>query len=402
MDKIKSFFKRKSIKIAFAVYMLTCIVVSVILALVISNACRFGQIQLNKKYQSEFDATGSKVELEFGETVNVDKDGGTINYYVEDVTSYFTPLEIVEYSILGYLSIGVYPICFILCISITSLLFYKKQLQKPLNILDKAADNIAENNLDFEIVYNKQDELGKLCTSFEKMRLALQENNIEMWRQVEERKRLNAAFSHDLRTPLTVLKGQSEMLTKYAPQMSAEKIASTAVMMQRHITRLEEYVNTMNDLQSLEDIEINKQFVNPSDVIEQINITGKSICNGKGFMFSDNIADTNKIRLDFGIVMRVYENLLSNAIRFAKERVSVSVSIQKDCFQIIVSDDGKGFSNKDLVDATKPFYKAVKETDNEHFGMGLNICKILCEKHGGYLKLSNNNGAVVKAVFDCK
>lgn len=87
------------------------------------------------------------------------------------------------------------------------------------------AGKIAENNLDFKIIYDKEDELGKLCVSFEKMRQALQESNEEMWRQMEERKRLNAAFAHDLRTPLTVLKGQSELLRNMQPKMTAEKVS---------------------------------------------------------------------------------------------------------------------------------------------------------------------------------
>lgn len=71
-------------------------------------------------------------------------------------------------------------------------------------------DTNGQNNRVFQKKVDKEDELGKLCASFEKMRQALQESNDEMWRQMEERNRLNAAFSHDLRTPLTVLKGQSE------------------------------------------------------------------------------------------------------------------------------------------------------------------------------------------------
>ena len=117
--------------------------------------------------------------------------------------------------------------------------FYKQQLQKPFSILDYAASKIAKNNLDFKVIYKKEDEMGKLCASFEKMRQALQENNEEMWRQMEERRQLNAAFSHDLRTPLTVLKGQSELLMQYAPKMTAEKVSRTSEMMHQHIARLE-------------------------------------------------------------------------------------------------------------------------------------------------------------------
>lgn len=87
-----------------------------------------------------------------------------------------------------------------------ALFFTEAKLETPLCILTTSANRIAENDLDFSIVYDKDDEMGLLCKAFEKMRSALESNNREMWRQMNERKKLNAAFSHDLRTPLTVTK----------------------------------------------------------------------------------------------------------------------------------------------------------------------------------------------------
>ena len=312
---------------------------------------------------------------------------------------YFTPTERTVYNMLGFLSVGVYPICFIFCIVATSILFYKRHMQKPLAILDHAAGQIVDNNLDFEITYNKEDELGKLCASFEKMRQALQESNEEMWRQMEERKRLNAAFSHDLRTPLTVLKGQSELLRQYAPKMTAEKVSDTSEMMHRHIVRLEEYVQTMGALQRLEDIEIVRQSITLEALCRQLEETGEAVRNGKGFSYEVTRDWDSGLNIDIAIVMRVYENLLANAVRFAKDKIVVTAESQDGYLYLTVSDDGAGFAKKDLENATKPFYKTVRETDNEHFGMGLNICKILCEKHGGYIRLSNRDGAVVTAAF---
>lgn len=254
-------------------------------------------------------------------------------------------------------------------------------------------DNIAENNLDFKISYKSQNELGKLCSSFDKMRITLQNKNFEMWRQLEERKQLNAAFSHDLRTPR-----QSDMMVQYGDQMTAEKIISTAKVMKKHINRLESYVDTMNNLQRLEDIPIDKRTTKVKDLISQLTSTGNALCINKQFTLLNNCPDEYEMNIDLDIVLEVYENLLSNAVRYAKKQVSVSISTYQDSLSISICDDGKGFSDEDLQNATKPFYKS--STKNKvHFGMGLSIYKILCEKHVGYLKLSNNNGAAVKAVF---
>lgn len=397
MDKLKKLFRNKSIKTAFAAYMFVCILSALFLSLILSGICQFGQSRLYKKYQIEYEDSANYIEME-----GQDDDGGhgVLSYYTEDISTLFTPFELTVYNMLGFFSIAFYPICFIICISITSILFYKKQLQKPLEILNSAADNISDNNLDFKIVYDKQDELGKLCLSFEKMRVVLRDNHLEMWRQMEERKRLNAAFAHDLRTPLTVLKGQSEMLVKYSPEMSEQKIIEVAEMMKRHIIRLEQYVNTMNSLQRLEDIEIQKKYVDITDVIKQMEVTAASVCKTKKLISKIERKDIVKLNLDIPIIMQVYENLLANAVRYANEVISVFVYVKDGFFCINVSDDGKGFTADEFSNAVKPFYKSSEENHKEHFGMGLNICKILCEKHGGYLKLQNDNGASVTAAFE--
>lgn len=400
MGKVRNFFHRRSIRTSFSIYMLVCILSAVLLSLLFSGICQFGQARIYEKYVIQYINSDYGMEVNFHEeTETVEGISGSIRYFTRDITFLFAPVDDLIYNILGIMSVAFWPVCFGICIGITSLLFYKGQIQEPLEILDRAADNIADNNLDFKIVYDSQNEMGKLCSSFEKMRAALQDNNIEMWRQIEERKRLNTAFAHDLRTPLTVLKGQSEMLIKYSPQMPAQKVISTAEMMQRHITRLEAYVDTMNDLQRLEDIEVDKRITAVSDVIDQMHSTGISVCRGKEFIFNNLAAGISEVNLDFGIVMRVYENLLSNAFRFAENTVKVFVEVKEHCFQFTVSDDGSGFTDKDILNAVKPFYKAGNENDNKHFGMGLNICKILCEKHGGHLELKTDGGAVVLALF---
>ena len=398
MGKITEFFKRKSIKTAFTTSMLVCIVSALLLSLALSSCCQWGQSQIYKQYQFEFGVSDPEMVIGFDRTADEQK--GSISYQTPlNLMDHFTPADRTIYNILGFLSIGVYPICFIFCIVATSILFYKRHMQKPLAILDHAAGQIADNNLDFKIVYDKEDEMGKLCSSFEKMRQALQESNEEMWRQMEERKRLNAAFSHDLRTPLTVLKGQSELLRQYAPKMTAEKVSDISEMMHRHIVRLEEYVQTMGELQRLEDIEIVRQSITLEALCKQLEETGEAVRNGKGFFYEVIGNRDSDLNIDAAIVMRVYENLLANAVRFAKKKIMVSAELQDGYLYLKVSDDGAGFAEKDLENATKPFYKTVRETDNEHFGMGLNICKILCEKHGGYIRLNNRNGAVVTAAF---
>ena len=120
-------------------------------------------------------------------------------------------------ALLEKLPIVATPIYSAFCIIAAALLFYRNRLKKPLVELRTASEKIANNDLDFSIDYDNNDELGQLCASFEIMRTTLADNFSKMWRQVEERKALNAAFAHDLRTPLTVLKGYNEMMNDFAP-----------------------------------------------------------------------------------------------------------------------------------------------------------------------------------------
>lgn len=102
--------------------------------------------------------------------------------------------------------------------------------------------------------------------------------------------------------------------------------------------------------------------------------------------------------------MQVFENIVSNAVRYAVNTIDVSCHISADHLVISVSDDGAGFSEEELKTATAPYYTGSPNDSEHHFGLGLYLCKILCEKHNGALKLTNNSttGACVIASFFCK
>lgn len=371
--------KKKSLKWDFVKYFSICIIL--ILA---------GSLLLGSSAEKIFSSDASRYALFIG-------DDGTVSIITKSERipkNYILFLDIVNL----FRCIAI-PLWSLLCVVVCGIIFYHRKIEKPISILLEASENISNNRLDFSVEVPEKNEFGELCLSFEKMHVALKENNIEMWRQVEERKRLNAAFSHDLRTPLTVLKGQSEILSKYVPKMSEEKIIETAETMKRHIIRLETYVNTMNDLQRLEDVEVKKELVDVKELEHQMRITGAAVCKGKEFVLYQNIFDVDSVKIDTSIAMQVYENLLSNAVRYAKRKIEIAIDKKDSLLLLNVVDDGAGFTAKDLSNAMKPFYKAENEINNEHFGMGLNICKMLCEKHGGYLQISNENGAKAVAAF---
>ena len=108
------------------------------------------------------------------------------------------------------------------------------------------SDRILSDDLDFKVESSCTNELGQLCVSFEEMRKNLYESNYELWKSLEERKRLNSAFAHDLRTPITVLKGYADLVKQFSGRLSPEKQAEILQKMSSQISRLEHYTEKMN------------------------------------------------------------------------------------------------------------------------------------------------------------
>lgn len=297
---------------------------------------------------------------------------------------------------------------FIGLLLLADIIFYKVKLKTPIEILNKGANEISNNNLDFHLEYESNDELGSLCNAFEKMRSQLNKNNIKMWTMIDDRKQLNAAFSHDLRNPLTVLKGYSDYLIKYIPtgKLSNKKILSTTQLMSEHIHRIEYYVDSMSNAQRLEDLVITKSISNINDFVENLdnNISILSKQAGKSFKLTNKVDNIN-VLFDENIIHRVIENIISNAFRYAKNKVSILIYLEQEFLTFVIEDDGIGFSKDSLKSALKPFYKdKTLNNNNSNFGMGLYISKVLCEKHGGSILIENNSigRAKITAKFSTK
>lgn len=283
-------------------------------------------------------------------------------------------------------------------IGIATMVYYKRKLRIPIAQLQNGIKRIQENDLDFCIEYNGGDELGQLCGSMEKMRKELRQNNKALWEVLEQRKLLNASVAHDLRTPITVLKGYLDYLGDGILQdkLTEDKLLDTVLSMQGAVTRLEQYAECVRNLEKIESIEIKIQPENVKLLIKEMESNISQLTGEKEILFSDGIS-FDEVNIDKGVLFRILENLLQNALRYAKKQINISIS-QNDKFLILtVKDDGKGFTETDLKKADTMFYS--KDRGKEHFGIGLGICKILCEKHGGRLLITNNKekGACVIA-----
>jgi len=296
------------------------------------------------------------------------------------------------------------PLWAVLCLGVTVKIFYHKEIKEPVDVLTQAAEKILSDDLDFKVKCHSNNELGMLCRSFEEMKKGLYDSNYELWKSLEERKRLNSAFSHDLRTPVTVLKGYTELAEKFGERLSPEKQADIIRKMSVQVGRLERYTEKMSGLHKLEDIIPEQECCSFGSICGQLRETGSLLCGEAGFSFSaDGPADMT-VYTDTGLVMQVFENLLGNALRYTENNIECSVSADAERLTITVTDNGKGFSDEALRKAWQPFYRDENADDKVHFGLGLYICRLLCRKCGGDISVANSStgGGSVSASFSAK
>lgn len=387
MGKIKT----KPLKTSMAVTFFITICVTALLSSVTIFAANQVQHEILKKRYMTINSPDFQVDENTGNYI-LDIDNNNITWQplsTWDTVAYYGSYAAMVGLPVFYIAVG---------IGAAAAVYYRKKLREPITQLQNGVERIQEDNLDFHIEYDSDDELGRLCCSMEKMRRELRQKHKALWESLEQRKLLNASVSHDLRTPITVLKGYLDYLEKNIPQdkLTEDMLFDTVSSMQGAVNRLELYVESVQDIEKIENIEIEKRSENVKLLLNELRSNVRQLARNKEIIISNDIT-VDKIQIDKGVFFRILENLLQNALRYAEKQVSINLSHKKDFLILTVKDDGKGFSAADLEKATTVFYSNDKE--KQHFGIGLSVCKILCEKHGGLLYVGNQKekGACVTA-----
>lgn len=298
-----------------------------------------------------------------------------------------------SYEVMLALNSWIPLVLFSLSTVLASYIFFLWKMKTPLKLLNDSIKKIHNKELDFTVQYNAKDEMGALIDAFECMRKELHNNFILHWKADEDRKLHNATFAHDIRTPLTILKGQVDVLLRNvkAGKSDFQKVIETLNLLARNIVRIEKYTDEMRTLQSLDEIQVHKkQFLWDSFwSMIQDSLVQLAEAGGKKIFFDLNI-ETPHIYVDEYIITRILDNVVTNAIRYTE--VSIKVYLQKIDTNLIIKvcDDGPGFSQKSLHHALEPFfYERTPNNDHQSNGLGLYICKTLIERHGGTIKIAN-------------
>ena len=283
--------------------------------------------------------------------------------------------------------------------------FYRRILEPPISVLMDATAHIQDQDLNFRINFDGRDELGQLCTAFEKMRQTLYENNRQLWSMLEERRALQASVAHDLRNPIAIMTGYVEYLqeNRQSGTLTDEKLEKALSNLGITAERMGCYTDTMRDLGAIEETEVHRREVELPDFLQHMADSLSILFQNTEVRFAcDFHVPAGRAVLDGELLYRVLENLISNALRFAEHQIDLAFYLEHGTLSATVTDDGPGFSEKLLQKKTALFYS--EDTSGKHLGLGLAVSRVLCQKHGGTIELSNRppHGACAKASITIK
>lgn len=275
-----------------------------------------------------------------------------------------------------------------------------KSVMKPLSDLGEATKNISEGNLDFEIPVNGADEFSELCSDFDEMRRRLKESAEEKIRNDNESKVLISNISHDLKTPITSIKGYVEGIM--------DGVADTPEKMDKYIRTIYNKANDMDkligELTEYSKIDTNRvpynfAKVNVSeyfaDCVDEIKIDLEQ--KGITLSYFNYVDEDTVVITDAEQLKRVINNIISNSVKYIGVKagiINIRINDEGDFVHIELEDNGKGIPQKDLTLIFERFYRtdASRNSDQGGSGIGLSIAKKIIEEHNGKIWATSKEG----------
>ena len=287
-------------------------------------------------------------------------------------------------------------LAFILVLVFTSILLthgIQRGIFTPINQLNTVMQNIAEGNLEYMLTTEEKGEIGELYRNYEDMRLRLKESLDEKFEHEKKNRELISNISHDLKTPITAVKGYVEGIM--------DGVADTPEKMDKYIKTIYNKANDMdrliNELTTYSGIDNNRipynfHRINVAeyfgDCVEEVGLDLES--KNIQLNYEDLVEPSTQIIADPEQLKRVISNIISNSIKYLdKERGIIDIRIldEVDSIRVEIEDNGKGIAAKDLPNIFERFYRtdASRNSSQGGSGIGLSIVKKIIEDHGGYI-----------------
>lgn len=270
---------------------------------------------------------------------------------------------------------------------------------KPLTKMKSVAMQLAEGNYQAKCNIKQKDEVGELANVMDLLAGRLDEASKESLKLEQMRKDFVSNISHELRTPVTVIRGSLEALCDKIIT-DPNQIDEYHLQMLNEAKFLQRLVGDLLDLSRLQnpDFAIEKQELNLNDVISDVVRSARQIAKNKNININIDLENPNlKISGDYGRLRQMFLIILDNAIKFSFENNKVDVLVKNDT--IIIRDYGIGINEKDLPHIFDRFYKTHGEHNKVGTGLGLAIAKQIAERHNIELIAQNNFDGGAKFIF---
>ncbi|WP_270521057.1 sensor histidine kinase [Megamonas funiformis] len=270
---------------------------------------------------------------------------------------------------------------------------------KPLTKMKSVAMQLAEGNYQAKCNIKQKDEVGELANVMDLLAGRLDEASKESLKLEQMRKDFVSNISHELRTPVTVIRGSLEALCDKIIT-DPKQIDEYHLQMLNEAKFLQRLVGDLLDLSRLQnpDFAIEKQKLNLNDVISDVVRSARQIAKNKNININIDLENPNlKISGDYGRLRQMFLIILDNAIKFSFENNKVDVLVKNDT--IIIRDYGIGINEKDLPHIFDRFYKTHGEHNKVGTGLGLAIAKQIAERHNIELIAQNNFDGGAKFIF---
>lgn len=279
---------------------------------------------------------------------------------------------------------------------------YAKKMNRELALLQEASERLRERNLDFDMPRTSLAELNEIMDSLRLLKEGLEKSLKIQWTMEQQKKKQMSALAHDIKTPLTIVKGNAELLAESGlneeQQLYNRYILENAGQIGTYVTRMLELSRKQ---------ESDFAYGTVLELLAEVEKAAESLCREKQLRFAVQAEEAVKaMQIPEEGMKRVLLNLLDNAVQYSPEGSTITLIIQLMMREengqrelvFVMEDEGTGFSEEALRFAAEEFYRADKSRGSrEHFGVGLASVRQIAEELCGELHIENrkSGGAAV-------
>ena len=288
----------------------------------------------------------------------------------------------------------IFLVLFLFQVILSSRIF-SKRLRHRLLALNRATEKIGNNNLDFEREDSDIKEIAEVLGSLEHLRKSLKTSLEEQWEMEIKREEELSALAHDIKTPVTIIKGNAELLEEEELNEEQREYSGTIL---KNVEQIEQYLQAMRQVIQNEFPKEKTEIIDGEALLEAFIKKAEEIATAENIKLSaEKCWGDCKVKGNRKELLRAWENLVGNAVSYTDKEKGIYVLAEikkragKTFLVMEVSDYGAGFSKEDLVHGTERFYRGDKSRHgNGHQGLGLFIASNIVKEQGGSLILKNS------------